>query len=199
MELLEPLQKAIEEISKLPSIGKKTAQRLAIFILKSEPEQVENLLSALKDLKTKVKFCEVCFNLSVENKCTICRSQKRDITKICVVEEPSDIFALERTNEYNGLYHVLGGVLSPLSGRGAESLRIRELTERISMGDVKEIILAMNPTTEGEATILYLAKYLRSSNIKISRIARGLPVGGNIEFADQATIGRALLGRSELE
>lgn len=196
--IAEPLQSAIDELSKLPSIGKKTAQRLALHILKSDVETVQTLVSVLSDLKTKIKFCKSCFNISVEDECDICKSTKRDRNIICVVEEASDIIAIEKTNEYNGLYHVLGGVLSPLSGKSTENLKIRELINRLKDNGVKEVILALNPDTEGEATTLYLLKLLRPYNIKITRIARGIPIGGDLEFADEATIGRAVIGRIDL-
>lgn len=198
MQIAEPLQLAIDELSKLPSIGRKTAQRLALHLLRCETEEVVNLVKALTELKEKIRFCEVCFNISVDDKCDVCKSPKRNQTQICVVEEASDIFAIEKTNEYFGLYHVLGGVLSPLKGKGVESLKINELVKRIEMNGVEEIILALNPDTEGDTTSLYLAKILKPFNIKISRIARGLPIGGDLEFADEATIGRAVIGRVNL-
>jgi len=196
--IAEPLQIAIDELSKLPSIGKKTAQRLALHLLKQDIEDVEMLANSLLDLKTKLRFCKICFNISTDEVCDICSSSKRDRTSICVVEEASDIIAIEKTNEYNGLYHVLGGVLSPLTGQGVESLHIKELMERVRDENPTEIILALNPDTEGEATSLYLAKLLKQFNIKVTRIARGLPMGGDLEFADEATIGRAVLNRSIL-
>ncbi len=195
MQIVEPLQLVIEELSKLPSIGKKTAQRLAIFLLKSDKEYVAKLTGSLTDLKEKTKSCKICFNISVGDKCEICSSTKRDETLICVVEDISDVIAIENTNEFNGLYHVLGGVLSPLSGSGYENLRIKELIERVKTEDIKEIILALNPDTEGETTSLFLAKHLREFEVRITRIARGLPIGGDLEFADEATIGRAVLNR----
>lgn len=195
MLIAEPLQIAIDELSKLPTIGKKTAQRLAMFILKSEPKEVEKLVKALSDLKTRLRFCTECFNISVGDRCDICQNPKRDHSVICVVEEASDVFAIEKTNEYNGIYHILGGVLSPLNGVGSDDIRIKELLQRLGDGDVKEVILALNPDTEGEATSLYLAKLIKPLDIKVSRIARGLPIGGDLEFADEATIGRAVLGR----
>ncbi len=198
MLIAEPLQTAIEELGKLPSIGRKTAQRLALHLVKSNPEVVENLVAALTALKENLKLCSVCYNISVEDTCDICKSVKRDRAIICVVEEASDIIAIEKTNEYNGLYHVLGGVLSPLSGTDADSLRIKELLQRLQGDTVKEIILALNPDTEGEATSLYLAKLLKPLSLKITRIARGLPIGGDLEFADEATIGRAVIGRITL-
>jgi recombination protein RecR len=198
LQIAEPLLIAIEELSKLPGIGKKTAQRLAIFLLKSDEQQVERLIIAIKDLKLKLRFCTRCFNLSEEELCNICKSEKRDTSVICVVEEASDVIAIEKTHEFRGLYHVLGGVLSPLSGITPESLHIKELLKRFEEEDIKEIILALNPDTEGETTSLYLAKLMRPLNINVTRIARGLPIGGDLEFADDATIGRAILNRSSL-
>ena len=198
MQIAEPLLIAIDELSKLPGIGKKTAQRLAIFLLKSEDQQVNNLLNAVKDLKLKLRFCSRCFNLSEEELCNICQSDKREKSVICVVEEASDVMAIEKTHEYRGLYHVLGGVLSPLSGITPDSLHIKELLKRFESEDIKEIILALNPDTEGETTSLYLGKLLKPLNLNVTRIARGLPIGGDLEFADDATIGRAILNRSSL-
>lgn len=198
MQIAEPLAIAIEELSKLPGVGKKTAQRLALYILKRNNEEVNNLLKSIQELKTKLRFCERCFNLSEENLCNICKSTKRDTSLLCVVEEASDVIAIEKTNEYNGLYHILGGVLSPLSGVNPDSLKIKELIKRFESEDIKEVILALNPDTEGETTSLYIAKLLKPLEVKVSRIARGLPIGGDLEFADEATIGRALLNRSIL-
>ena len=198
MQIAEPLLIAIEELSKLPGIGKKTAQRLAIFLLKSEDPQVDNLINAIRDLKIKLRFCERCFNLSEEELCSICQSEKRDKSVICVVEEASDVMAIEKTNEFRGLYHILGGVLSPLSGVTPDSLHIKELLKRFETEDFKEVILALNPDTEGETTSLYLAKLMKPFGITVTRIARGLPIGGDLEFADDATIGRAILNRSSL-
>lgn len=195
MQIAEPLQIAIDELSKLPTVGKKTAQRLAMYILKSDIKDVENLITAIGDLKSKLRFCHICFNLSVEETCDICRSPKRDNTIICVVEDVNDVIAIEKTNEYNGLYHVLGGVLSPLSGTGVDSLKIKELMRRLESGNVREVILALNPDTEGETTSLYIAKLIKPLDIRVSRIARGIPIGGDLEFTDEATIGRAVLGR----
>ena len=198
MQIAEPLLIAIEELSKLPGIGKKTAQRLAIFLLKSDDQQVDNLIKAVKDLKLKLRFCSRCFNLSEEELCNICKSDKREKTVICVVEEASDVIAIEKTHEYKGLYHVLGGVLSPLSGVTPDSLHIKELLKRFEEEDIREVILALNPDTEGETTSLYLAKLINPLNVNVTRIARGLPIGGDLEFADDATIGRAILNRSSL-
>ena len=198
MQIAEPLLIAIEELSKLPSIGKKTAQRLALHILKTDEKNVENLVKAIQDLKTKLRFCERCFNLSEDELCAVCKNPKRDVSMVCVVEEASDVIAIEKTHEFNGLYHVIGGVLSPLSGVSPENLKIKELLKRFENEDIKEVILAMNPDTEGETTALYLAKLIKPLGIKVSRIARGLPIGGDLEFADEATVGRAMLNRSIL-
>lgn len=198
MLIAEPLYIAIEELSKLPGIGKKTAQRLALYLLKSSPESVEILLTSIQDLKTKIQFCKRCFNISEEDLCRICQSHKRDQSIICVVEEASDVIAVEKSHEYNGLYHVLGGVLSPLSGISPDELKIKELMKRFENEEVKEVVLALNPDTEGETTSLFLGKMLKPLGIKVTRIARGLPIGGDLEFADEATIGRAMLNRIDL-
>ena len=198
MQIAEPLNKAIEELSKLPGIGRKTAQRLALHLLKSDSETVQGLIESLKDLKLRLRFCKQCYNISEEEYCEICKSLKRDQTVICVVEEASDVIAIEKTNEFNGLYHVLGGVLSPLTGISPEALKIKELLKRFESEQIKEVILALNPDTEGETTSLYLAKLIKPLGIRVSRIARGLPIGGDLEFADEATIGRAMLSRSTL-
>lgn len=198
MLIAEPLQKAIDELSKLPSIGRKTAQRLALHLLKGSQANVDSLVSSIQELKSKIRFCKVCFNLSVDEKCDICSSHKRDRSVLCVVEEASDVIAIEKTNEFNGLYHVLGGVLNPLANVSAEALHIQELVLRIEEKEIKEVILALNPDAEGDATSLYLTKLLKSYPLKISRIARGLPIGGDLEFADAATIGRAFIGRISL-
>jgi len=195
LQIAEPLAVAIEELSKLPSIGKKTAQRLALFILKMDDDRVNNLLKSIKELKTKLKSCSRCNNLSEDELCEVCKSNKRDKTIICVVEEASDVIAIEKTHEFSGLYHVLGGVLSPLTGITPDSLKIKELLKRFEKEKINEVILALNPDTEGETTSLYLAKLLKPLNMKVTRIARGLPVGGDLEFADEATIGRAMINR----
>lgn len=198
MLIAEPLHIAIEELSKLPGIGKKTAQRLALHLLKSSNENVENLINSISDLKSKIHFCKRCFNITEEELCRICQSNKRDSGIVCIVEEASDVIAIEKSHEYNGLYHVLGGVLSPLSGISPDELKIKELMKRFENEDIKEIILALNPDTEGETTSLYLAKLLKPFGVKITRIARGLPIGGDLEFADEATIGRAMLNRMDI-
>ena len=191
------LEKLIAEFSRLPGIGRKTAQRLSFFLLKQGRETAESLAQAILSLKDRVGYCSVCFNVTESDPCTICSSAKRDQAIICVVEEPSDVFALEKTGEYNGLYHVLGGALSPLDGIGPDNLRIRELLQRLGKGAVKEIILANNPSTEGEATSIYLSGLIRPLGIGVSRIAWGLPMGGDLELADQATLARGLSARRE--
>ncbi len=198
MQIAEPLNAAIEELSKLPGVGKKTAQRLALHLLKSDSEAVENLVDSLKNLKVKLQFCSRCFNISEYELCEVCKSEKRDKSVICVVEEASDVIAIEKTHEFNGLYHVLGGVLSPLTGVSPDSLKIKELMKRFADEQIQEVILALNPDTEGETTSLYLAKLIKPLGIRVSRIARGIPIGGDLEFADEATIGRAMLSRSIL-
>lgn len=199
MIISEPLQNAIDEFHKFPGIGRKTAQRLALFLLKSSNEDFELFLSALRSLKDKLHFCNICFNITEFDVCEICSSHKRDKTIICVVEEASDIIAIEKSHEYSGLYHVLGGVLSPLSGIGTDDLKIKELMNRVVDSDVKEVILALNPNTEGETTSLYIAKLLKPFGMRTSRIARGIPIGGDLEFTDEATIGRAVIGRVVME
>lgn len=198
MEIAEPLRVVIEELSKLPSIGKKSAQRLALYLVKKEKQELEDLILALTQLKDNIKFCTNCFNISANDLCSICTNPKRDSTTICVVEEASDVIAIENTNEFSGKYHVLGGVLSPLAGIGVEDLKVKELVSRLKDENIKEIILALNPNTEGETTSLYLAKLLKPLNIKITRLARGLPIGGDLEFTDEATIGRAVLNRIDI-
>ncbi len=198
MQIAQPLQIAIEELSKLPGVGRKTALRLAIHILKTDKESVNKLVKSIEELKTKLRLCSRCFNFAEDELCQICQSHKRDKSIICVVEEASDVIAIERTNEYNGVYHVIGGVLSPLSGIGPESLKIKELMKRFPEEEIKEILLALNPDTEGETTALYLARLIKPLGIKVTRIARGIPIGGDLEFADDATIGRALNSRTEI-
>ena len=195
MQIAEPLLIAIEELSKLPGIGRKTAQRLALHILKNDDDRVDSLIKSIKELKTKLRFCSRCFNLSEEELCEICKSSKRDTSLVCVVEEASDVIAIEKTHEFNGLYHVIGGVLSPLTGVTPDSLKIKELLKRFENENIREVILALNPDTEGEATSLYLAKLVKPLSISVTRIARGLPIGGDLEFADEATIGRAMINR----
>ena len=195
--MTETIQKLIDEFSKFPGIGKKTAQRMAFFVLKERKEEAEAIAQAILDVKTKVGYCSVCFNITEEDPCTICRDGKRDRSTICVVEEANDMVALEKTNQYKGLFHVLGGVLSPLDGVGPDDLKIKELLSRLKGKEVKEVIIATNPNTEGEATAIYLSKLIKPLGIKVTRIARGLPAGGDLEYADQITIANALEGRVE--
>ena len=198
MQIAEPLLKAIEELSKLPGVGRKTAQRLALFILKSSEEDVNKLVNSILELKTKLHYCSKCYNLAVEDLCEICQNPKRDQSLLCVVEEASDVIAIEKTNEFNGIYHVIGGILSPLSGIGPEDLMIKELVKRFENETINEVILALNADTEGETTSLYLARLIKPLVSRVTRIARGLPIGGDLEFADEATIGRAMLNRNLL-
>ncbi|MCI0531924.1 MAG: recombination mediator RecR [candidate division Zixibacteria bacterium] len=192
----ESVDRLIEEFSKLPGIGRKTAMRLAFYILREDKTEAEKLAQALLDVKERVKYCSICFNVTEDDPCFVCRDEKRDKLTICVVEEANDILALERTGEYNGLYHVLGGALSPLDGIGPDNLRVKELLMRLK-GEMNEVILATNPNVEGEATAIYLSKLIKPLGIKVTRIARGLPMGGDLEFADQVTLMRALEGRRE--
>ena len=190
----ETLQQLIEHFSRLPGIGRKTALRLALFVLKQPREEVVAMARALVNVKDRIRSCSVCCNITEVDPCTICASPKRDPQIICVVEEPSDVIAIEKTNDFRGLYHVLGGALSPLDGIGPDELKARELLVRLP-GSVVEVILALNPTVEGEATTIYLTRLLKPLGVKVSRLARGIPVGGNLEFADEATLSRALEGR----
>jgi recombination protein RecR len=193
----ETIEQLIEEFASLPSIGRKTAQRLAMHVLKMPREEVVNFAKVLVDVKDKVRYCSTCFNITESDPCSICSGQKRNRKVICVVEEPNDVIAVEKTHEFNGLYHVLGGALSPLDGVGPEDLKVKELLSRLN-DDVQEIILALNPNVEGETTTLYLAKLLKPLSINVTRIARGLPIGSDLEFADEATLTRALEGRVAL-
>ena len=190
----QALESLIGELSKLPGIGRKTAQRLALHILKSGNEDADRLASAIVDVKRRITYCSICLNITENDPCSICADQSRDHTSICVVEDPSDVMALEKTNEFQGVYHVLGGALNPLEGITPDQLRVKELLNRLG-GGVKEVILAMNPDVGGEATTIYLGNLLRPLGIKVTRIARGVPVGGDLEFADEATLVRALEGR----
>jgi recombination protein RecR len=193
----QSISSLIDELTKMPGIGPKSAQRLAFYILKISEQEAVSLSEAIKAVKEKVRRCSLCFNLTEEDVCAICRDENRDGSTICVVEEANDILALEKTGEYRGLYHVLGGALSPLDGVSPDDLNIKELLDRLSRG-AKEIILATNPNVEGEATALYLVKLIRPLGVRITRMARGLPVGGDLEYADQATLSRALEDRVEL-
>ena len=190
----QSLEQLVEEFSQLPGIGRKTALRLALYVLKMPREEVVRFSEALVRVKDNVRYCSVCWNITENDPCIICSSPKRNGAIICVVEEPTDVMAIEKTNEFRGRYHVMGGALSPLDGIGPEDLKVKELLARIET-DTEEIILALNPTVEGETTTLYLSRLLKPMGIKITRIARGVPIGSNLEFSDEATLTRALEGR----
>lgn len=210
----ETVEALVEQFAKLPTVGRKTAQRLAAFVLKMPREEVVELARALVAAKDKVKTCSVCFNVTDEDPCPVCQSARRDRALVCVVEEPSDVTAIERTGDFRGLYHVLGGVISPLDGIGPDDLHVRELVARVASSraavglvaepsddaptPVQEVILAMNPTVEGDTTAYYIGQMLAPFGVRVTRIARGLPIGGDLEFADEATLSRALEGRAGL-
>ncbi|MGB9561355.1 MAG: recombination mediator RecR [bacterium] len=193
----EELSELIKELAKLPGIGLKSATRIAFFLLRRPKEETVELANLLEKTVSNLKICSVCFNISDTDPCSICRDETRDRSVICVVEEPNDMFAIESAGVYNGLYHILGGAISPLDGINPENLRIRELIDRLGSGEFREIIIATNPDAEGDATALYLAKLLKPVGLKITRIARGLPTGGDIEFVDPTTLGKAIEGRRE--
>ena len=194
----EPVTKLIEAFAQLPGIGPKTASRLTFYLLRQPGEQSERLADAVRDLKQKIVFCSTCFNITEESPCAICRDEGRDRSIICVVEEPLDVVAIDRTGGYRGLYHVLHGAISPVEGIGPDELRINELMMRLKAEPVQEVLLATNPNLEGEATGMYLARILQPMGVRVTRLARGLPVGGDLEYADAVTLGRALEGRSEM-
>lgn len=194
----KPITRVVDELSRLPGIGPKTAQRLTYYLLRSPEEQVEALAEALLELKRKVVFCTTCYNIAEHSPCTVCTDERREGNRICVVEEPLDVQAIERTGQYKGRYHVLHGALSPIEGIGPENLRIRELVRRLEDGGVQEIILATNPNLEGDATAMYLTRLIQPLGITVTRLARGLPVGGDLEYADEITLGNALAGRSQI-
>ncbi|MEO8513318.1 MAG: recombination mediator RecR [Ignavibacteria bacterium] len=197
MQTSESLEKVAEELSKLPSIGRKTAHRIAMYLAKSPAEEVQMLSDSLLHLKEKIRLCSVCCNITETDPCAICSSEKRSKTSLCIVEEPGDVFAIEKTNEFKGKYHVLHGIISPLDGIGPEDIKVKELLMRLGE-NVEEVILALNPSVEGEYTITYLSRLIKPLNIKISRIARGIPVGTDLEFADEITIAKAIEGRITL-
>jgi recombination protein RecR len=196
----EPLEHLIKEFQKLPSIGRKTAERLAFYLLAQPPEELEALSQAVIQVKEKIRPCRQCFNFTeIEHElCEVCRDPKRDTSVICVVSHPQELLKLEKTREYHGLYHVLGGLLSPVNGIGPEQLHIEELLVRLSKGNIQEVILALDPKVEGEATAMYLARKIKPLGIKITQIAHGVPVGRDLEFADEVTLSRALAGRVQL-
>lgn len=194
-----PLNDLVEELSKLPGVGPKTAQRLAFYLLRIEPADAERLAEAILRVKREIRFCNKCFNVTISELCEYCSDSRRDPTLVCAVEEARDIVAVEKTGEFHGLYHVLGGAISPIDGIEPDDLHISELLERLSADEVKEVIVATNPNVEGEATAMYLARLLSPLGVTVSRIASGLPVGGDLEYADEVTLGRALQGRRPLE
>lgn len=194
----KPLARLINEMSKLPGIGTKTAQRLSFYILSLEDKEAEQLASAILTAKKEMKYCSVCGNLTDEEPCAICSDKSRKADTICVVESPKDVMAMERIREYNGLYHVLHGVISPMEGIGPEDINLMSLLKRLQANDIKELIIATNPNIEGEATAMYIARLVKPSGIKVSRIAHGIPVGGDLEYADEVTLLKAMEGRREL-
>lgn len=193
-----PLSKLIEQFERLPGIGRKTAQRLAFFVLNGTKEQAEEFAKAIIDAKCSMHYCKECQNLTDSDICEICSNPSRDKTVICVVEEARDVVAFERTRDYNGLYHVLNGVISPMDGIGPEQLKIKELLKRVNNNSVSEVIMATNPDVEGEATAMYVSRLLKPLGVKVTRIAYGLPAGGELEYADEVTLLKALEGRSEI-
>jgi recombination protein RecR len=194
-----PVQALIDELGRLPGVGPKSAQRIAYYLLKAAPEDANRLAAAISEAKASVSWCRRCFNIAQGELCRFCRDERRDPTVLCVVEEPRDIVAVERTHEFRGRYHVLQGAISPIEGIGPEQLRVQELVRRISDEEVQEVILATNPNIEGEATAMYLARLLKPVGVTVTRLASGLPVGGDLEYADEVTLGRALEGRREVD
>ena len=193
------VQDLIDELGRLPGVGPKSAQRIAFHLLQADAVDVRRLVNALVEVKEQVRFCSICGNVAEAEQCRICLDPRRDLTYICVVEEPKDVVAVERTREFRGRYHVLGGAISPIEGVGPDDLRIKELLVRLADGDVSEIIIATDPNLEGEATATYLARLLRPMDLKVTRLASGLPVGGDLEYADEVTLGRAFEGRRLLD
>jgi recombination protein RecR len=193
-----PIANLIEQFSKLPGIGRKSAQRLAFFVLEMEREEAIRLSQAIIEAKDKIKFCNVCGNFTDSDKCTICKDNTRDRKTICVVEGPRDVVAMERTREYKGLYHVLHGTISPMDNIGPSDLNIKGLLERFKEDEIKEVILATNPTVEGEATALYISKLIKPLGVKVTRIAHGIPVGGDLEYFDEVTLAKAMYNRTEM-
>ncbi|MCW2130931.1 MULTISPECIES: recombination mediator RecR [Crystallibacter] len=192
------VQELIDELGRLPGIGPKSAQRIAFYILEAEPADMKQLVQAITNVKERVKFCSICGNVSEQETCNICRDPRRDPTVICVVEESKDVMAVERTRSFRGRYHVLGGAINPIGGVGPDQLRMRELLTRLADGQVQEIIIATDPNLEGEATATYVGRLLKDFGIKVTRLASGLPVGGDLEYADEVTLGRAFEGRRQV-
>ncbi|GAA1991597.1 recombination mediator RecR [Terrabacter lapilli] len=193
------VQDLIDELGRLPGVGPKSAQRIAFHLLQADSEDVTRLVTALTEVKARVRFCEECGNVAEADKCRICADPRRDQTAICVVEEPKDVVAIERTREFRGKYHVLGGAISPIDGIGPDDLRVRELMTRLASGEVTEVIIATDPNLEGEATATYLSRLLRDVGLTVTRLASGLPVGGDLEYADEVTLGRAFEGRRRVD
>jgi recombination protein RecR len=193
--LARPLARLIDELSKLPGVGPKTAQRLAYFILRTNAADAEALAAAIRSVKTDLRYCGVCFNIAETDPCAICSSDERDAKVVCVVEEPLDVLAIERTGQFKGRYHVLHGAISPVNGVRPDDLKIPQLVQRVKKGGIEELILATNPNLEGEATSMYVAQLLAGSGARLTRLARGLPMGGDLEYADEVTVSRALEGR----
>ena len=193
------IQDLIDELGRLPGVGPKSAQRIAFHVLSADPADVNRLAAALSRVKEQVRFCTTCFNVAESEQCRVCRDTRRTNEVLCVVEEPKDVVAVERTGEFRGRYHVLGGAINPLEGIGPDNLRIRELLIRLGTGEVKELILATDPNTEGEATATYLALLVKPMGLRVTRLASGLPVGGDLEYADEVTLGRAFSGRRSLD
>jgi recombination protein RecR len=193
------VQDLIDELGRLPGVGPKSAQRIAFHLVQSDPVEVQRLVAAMQEVTRKVRFCEVCGNVSEEEQCRVCRDPRRDPSILCVVEEPKDVVAIEKTREFRGRYHVLGGAISPIEGIGPDDLRIKELVGRLSSAEVTEVIIATDPNLEGEATATYLARWLKPMGVRITRLASGLPVGGDLEYADELTLGRAFEGRRLLD
>ena len=196
--LARPLARLIDELSKLPGVGPKTAQRLAYHILRTSNADADALAAAVRSVKTDLRYCSTCFNIAETDPCAVCSADDRDGTVVCVVEEPLDVLAIERTGLYKGVYHVLHGAISPVNGVRPDDLRIAELVARVRAGVVEELILALNPNLEGDATAMYIGQMLASSPVRVTRLARGLPMGGDLEYADEVTVGRALEGRRAL-
>jgi len=193
------VQDLIDELGRLPGVGPKSAQRIAFYLLAADPVDVRRLADVLVEVKDKVRFCRVCGNVAEDDECRICRDPRRDLTVLCVVEEPKDVVAVERTREFRGRYHVLGGAISPIEGIGPDDLRVKELMTRLADGTVTELIVATDPNLEGEATATYLARLIKPMGLKVTRLASGLPVGGDLEYADEVTLGRAFEGRRQLD
>lgn len=193
-----PVQRLVDELARLPGVGRKSAQRLAFHLLHIDQADAERLGNAIIDLRRQVRLCDRCFNITAEDQCSICRDLRRDPTCICVVERAQDISVLERTQEFSGRYHVLGGAISPIAGIGPDQLRMKELVARIEAESVTEVIVATNPTVEGDTTALYIARLLKPIGVEVTRLASGLPVGGDLDYADEITLGRALAGRKQL-